>query len=107
MDENNSQNAFPKKEMFQGNWSCAHCGNPITELPFQPDSERLHQLKCIDCHRKGKASMGGSTRKMFQGSWECSNCKKPITELPFQPDPNRPANNLLCRDCFMGKRTGA
>jgi CxxC-x17-CxxC domain-containing protein len=44
-------NQAPRK-MFQGDWKCAKCGNPITELPFEPDPARLDKLLCRDCHRE-------------------------------------------------------
>lgn len=40
----------PRRQMFQGNWSCASCGNAITELPFEP--RNTDNLKCRDCFRK-------------------------------------------------------
>lgn len=47
------------RQMFTGNWTCGTCGNPITELPFQPDPARLGTLKCRDCHKKAMAERGG------------------------------------------------
>lgn len=38
--------------MFQGNWTCEKCGGSITELPFQPKSEK--GLTCRDCFFKSK-----------------------------------------------------
>ncbi len=40
------------RQMYKGDWSCAQCKGPITELPFQPDQARLDQLLCRDCHRE-------------------------------------------------------
>ncbi|PIP03869.1 MAG: hypothetical protein COZ49_00155 [Candidatus Yonathbacteria bacterium CG_4_10_14_3_um_filter_47_65] len=42
------------RQMFQGDWKCSGCGGAITELPFQPDPERLDSLKCRDCHRNSR-----------------------------------------------------
>jgi len=39
--------------MFQGNWQCSSCGAAITELPFEPRSEK--GLTCRTCYAKGKA----------------------------------------------------
>ena len=47
------------RQMFSGNWTCGTCGGPITELPFEPDPNRLSSLKCRDCHRKSVAERGG------------------------------------------------
>lgn len=47
------------RQMFSGNWKCSECGKEITELPFQPDENRLNQLKCRDCHRKSRDQFGG------------------------------------------------
>ena len=38
--------------MFQGNWKCSSCGGAITELPFQPRSEK--GLTCRACFIKQK-----------------------------------------------------
>ncbi len=44
------------RQMYQGNWKCSECGTDITELPFEPDSARLDQLQCRDCHRQNRPS---------------------------------------------------
>ncbi len=49
MDQNT--NGFERK-MYQGNWKCSSCGTDITELPFEPASDRLDQLLCRNCHRE-------------------------------------------------------
>ncbi|MBI5465803.1 MAG: hypothetical protein HY974_00770 [Candidatus Kerfeldbacteria bacterium] len=36
------------------NIKCADCGAAITELPFQPDPNRLNTLRCRDCLRKSR-----------------------------------------------------
>ena len=43
-----------ERRMYEGDWTCAKCGAKITSLPFDPDPERLHQLKCRDCHRASR-----------------------------------------------------
>lgn len=50
---------YAPRQMFQGNWKCAECGKEITQLPFQPDENRINQLKCRDCHQKSRNSFGG------------------------------------------------
>ena len=45
-----------QRKMYQGNWKCSKCNADITELPFEPDSARLDQLLCRDCHREKKQS---------------------------------------------------
>lgn len=42
-----------ERKMFQGDWSCAGCGSPITQLPFQPRD--TSNLKCLDCFKASKA----------------------------------------------------
>ncbi|MBZ9572416.1 hypothetical protein KJA15_03735 [Patescibacteria group bacterium] len=42
-----------ERKMFKGDWTCADCGAKITELPFQPDSDR--PIYCRECHRKKRA----------------------------------------------------
>lgn len=96
------------RPMFEGNWTCSKCGNPITKLPFQPDPSRLDQLTCRDCFRE---SRGGDRprrddrppRDMVKGDWKCSGCGAAITELPFQPDPSR-LDQLKCKDCHRASR---
>lgn len=96
--------------MFSGNWSCSSCGGAITQLPFQPDPERVDSLKCRDCFsknkggdRRGSGSRDRGPRQMFSGDWSCASCGKAITELPFQPDPAR-VDSLKCRDCHSQDR---
>ena len=38
--------------MYQGNWKCSVCGGEITELPFEPRSEK--GLTCRACWSKQK-----------------------------------------------------
>lgn len=83
------------RKMHQGNWTCSKCGGEITQLPFEPDADRLGELKCRDCHSSGRMNRGD--RQMHQGKWSCSSCGGSITELPFEP---RDTGNLMCRDCF-------
>ncbi|MBI3114941.1 MAG: hypothetical protein HYZ09_00405 [Candidatus Kerfeldbacteria bacterium] len=49
----NGQQYAPRK-MVQGNWTCSNCGNQITELPFEPDTNR--PVYCRDCHRNNRRS---------------------------------------------------
>lgn len=89
------------RQMFQGSWTCAGCGGEITELPFQPDPERAHTLKCRDCHKKDRDSRDNrgprQDRQMYTGDWSCADCGGKIDKLPFEP---RDTSNLKCRDCF-------
>ena len=45
--------AFPPKQMFKGSWKCADCGAKISELPFEPATDR--PIYCRDCWRKKRA----------------------------------------------------
>ncbi|MCF7835740.1 MAG: hypothetical protein K9M15_01325 [Candidatus Marinimicrobia bacterium] len=94
MDENNS------RPTFQGNWECAECKAPITELPFQPNEGQ--PLSCKACYMK-KRNTQRASRPMVQGNWQCADCGKAITELPFQPSEGQ---TLRCRDCYMKQRNG-
>ena len=51
--DNNNRN-FKPSQKFTGNWKCADCGKEITELPFQPDENRLDSLRCRDCYKPKK-----------------------------------------------------
>jgi len=55
-----NQGGFERK-MFQGDWKCANCGTPITELPFEPDPSRLSQLLCRNCHRERMGNRRGGS----------------------------------------------
>ncbi|MEI6288399.1 MAG: CxxC-x17-CxxC domain-containing protein [bacterium] len=50
MYNNQSQNDFGQRKMYQGHWTCSGCGAEITELPFEPDGTR--PIYCRDCHRQ-------------------------------------------------------
>ena len=91
-------NDAPRK-MFEGNWTCSGSGGAITQLPFQPDENRLDTLKCLDCHKKGRENRG--ERQMFEGNWTCSECGKEITQMPFEPHGDKP---IKCFDCFKSSR---
>jgi formate-dependent nitrite reductase cytochrome c552 subunit len=106
------------REMVKGNWTCGTCGGAISELPFEPNPERLASLKCRECHSKSRDEKGGGRggerrgnsfgrndgpRQMFQGNWKCGSCGAGINELPFQPDPAR-VGSLKCRDCHRNSQ---
>jgi len=102
-------NSNNDRQMYQGNWSCSSCGSQITELPFEPDPNRLDQLTCRDCHKKNRPQRSNSNnndqfeRKMHRGNWTCSQCGSQITELPFEPSSDR-LHELTCRDCHRNNR---
>jgi len=50
------QNRPPRQmvDVTAMNIKCADCGAAITELPFQPDPNRLTTLRCRDCLRKSR-----------------------------------------------------
>ena len=103
-----SNSEEPRRQMYQGNWTCASCGGAITELPFEPDPSRLGSLSCRDCHRKKRGGFSGGDRssrprQMHQGNWTCASCGAAITELPFEPDSSR-LSALRCRDCHRSQR---
>lgn len=104
-----NQGDFQRK-MYQGNWKCSKCNSDITQLPFNPDPERVGQLLCKECHKAERSSFGGGSRggrsfggerKTYQGNWKCSECNSSITDLPFEPIRT---DGLLCRDCHRNKR---
>jgi CxxC-x17-CxxC domain-containing protein len=51
--QDNDGGGFQRK-MYQGNWTCSKCNKEITELPFEPDPDRVGQLKCKDCFRTNR-----------------------------------------------------
>ena len=99
--DNNDQGNFTPRQMIKGNWECAGCKKPITELPFEPSGGR--PLYCRDCYKKQRNDNQNFTpRGPVKGNWECAGCKTPITELPFEPTGDRP---LYCRDCWRKQRS--
>jgi len=48
-----SNEDFPPRKMFQGNWKCSECGKEITELPFEPSPDR--PIYCRDCWREKRS----------------------------------------------------
>ncbi|MBI4094574.1 MAG: hypothetical protein HY435_00050 [Candidatus Liptonbacteria bacterium] len=49
-----------QKKMYQGDWKCGKCGTAIKELPFEPDANRIDQIKCRDCYRQGRSFRKGN-----------------------------------------------
>jgi CxxC-x17-CxxC domain-containing protein len=50
---------FPQRKMYDVssmNLKCAECGVAITELPFQPSTDR--PVYCRDCNRSRQKSFG-------------------------------------------------
>lgn len=103
-DQQNDQQDFGQRQMYQGNWQCAGCGAEITELPFEPSGDR--PIYCRPCHQNMRQNRDSRDqdrrpRQMYQGNWECSGCGAEIKELPFEPNGTQP---IYCRDCYMAKR---
>ena len=48
--------------MFQGNWPCSKCDKMITELPFEPRSDK--GLTCRECYFKEKDAQAGGGQSM-------------------------------------------
>ncbi len=55
-DFNGNRGGGFQRQMFKGDWQCAKCGTPITELPFEPDPSRLDKLLCRNCHQERSRS---------------------------------------------------
>jgi CxxC-x17-CxxC domain-containing protein len=54
--QRNDNGGFSQRKTYQGDWKCSKCSAAITELPFEPDPNRLGQLLCRDCHRERRQS---------------------------------------------------
>ena len=101
------------RQMFDVDLSCAKCGTHISQLPFQPNSDR--PVYCADCNRAyrdtnrsggGRSGGGGFSRgprQMFDVNVDCAGCGAKITQLPFQPTGDKP---VYCRDCMQARRNG-
>jgi len=48
---------FPPREMIKGDWKCADCQTPITELPFTPAPDR--PIYCKECWSKRRTQKFG------------------------------------------------
>ena len=48
---------FPPRQMIQGKWNCADCGQEITELPFEPSPDR--PIYCRECWAKRRDEKKG------------------------------------------------
>jgi CxxC-x17-CxxC domain-containing protein len=68
MAYNDEQGGGFQRKMYQGNWKCAKCGTDITELPFEPDPNRLDQLLCRECHKQNRPFRGGGGRSFRGGN---------------------------------------
>lgn len=110
--DNNSFGARQMVDVSAMGLKCAGCSAAITELPFQPTSDR--PVYCRDCNRNRKQSdrpsMGGGDRAprpmvdVSSMGLKCASCNAAVTELPFQPSSDRP---VYCRDCNRNRRQGS
>ncbi len=41
------------RKTYNGDWTCSECGAKITEMPFEPASDR--PLYCKECWRKKRS----------------------------------------------------
>jgi len=53
-EDRRSQSGFQRQmsDVSNMNIKCCDCGTSITQLPFNPDPERLNTIRCQDCMRK-------------------------------------------------------
>ncbi len=54
-DQGFSGRGFGQRQMFDVssmNIKCCECGVEIKELPFNPDPNRIDQIRCRECMRK-------------------------------------------------------
>jgi CxxC-x17-CxxC domain-containing protein len=63
--------------MFEGNWTCSVCGGPITQLPFQPRSEK--GLTCRTCYAKQK---DGATSAAPAPEMQTADTPPPMDGVP-------------------------
>ncbi len=65
--------------MFQGNWKCSTCGGDITELPFEPRSEK--GLTCRSCWSKAKNNEQAA--EDLPGSTAAADKQQVPDDVPF------------------------
>lgn len=74
--------------MHQGNWTCSKCGGSITQLPFEPKSDK--GLTCRDCYFKekngGSAPAGGTAPGADAAPAEATADMDDRDAPPFDPD---------------------
>ena len=44
-------NEQSERKMYSGKWNCSKCGSEITQLPFEPNENRLGELLCRNCYK--------------------------------------------------------
>lgn len=64
--------------MYQGNWTCSTCEGSITELPFEPRSEK--GLTCRACFMKKKSGDTQPTQSTSQPS--ATSTEMPPDDVP-------------------------
>ena len=54
------QQPRPQKQMYPLDppVPCSSCGNPIKQVPFEPDPSRFNRLVCFDCYKARQTSFG-------------------------------------------------
>lgn len=77
--------------MHQGNWTCSKCGGTITELPFEPKSDK--GLTCRDCYFKEKNGESAPASSAAPTAAEDASAGADDREAPpFNPDEAEFAN---------------
>ncbi|MCA9360680.1 hypothetical protein H6785_01615 [Candidatus Nomurabacteria bacterium] len=72
--------------MHQGNWKCSKCSGVITELPFEPKSEK--GLTCRDCWSKSKGISSASAPATPASAGPMDMDMPEDAGLAGAPDPN-------------------
>lgn len=90
--------------MYQGNWKCSKCGGTITELPFEPKSDK--GLTCRTCWSAQKNQTSGSATGSDQSSSAQLSPAVVSEEPPYDiPDYAVPAGEPMPGDGFEGLET--
>jgi CxxC-x17-CxxC domain-containing protein len=66
--------------MFEGNWPCSSCGAAITQLPFQPKSDK--GLTCRDCWSKSKGGSSSAVATPAPSDLSTSSAPMPSDDVP-------------------------
>jgi len=75
--------------MFQGNWPCSTCDATITQLPFEPRSDK--GLTCRDCYFKQKDGQAAAVPADDSVSAAADEQPAPPADIDFAPAEEQPS----------------
>ena len=86
--------------MYEGNWTCSSCGGAITQLPFQPRSEK--GLTCRACFVKSKEKEKAAAAEPAMPS---ADEPMPVDDVPDFDETEPAGEPMPPEDAFAGLET--